>query len=443
MQPKSTFTFTGYTWSQTEGKATFTYKIDHNNELFTFSEVLTLPKDTRATDVPEELLKNLFIHVSLALGVSYYKLFCPKEIMLVGINLTKEQAAFWNTVYTKGLGEFFYQNQIDFQGLIAFPFSEAASSSAISLPRQDRSLVGIGGGKDSIVAGELLKAQHKQFTNFVINQHPIRDEIITLLGGGEITVSRKIDPRLFELNKRSDTYNGHIPVSAQYAFIGILLGALYDYRYIVVSNEHSSNYGNVMYQGMEVNHQWSKSLEFETLFQDYVRQYITPDVTYFSLLRPLTELAIVKRFVQHPQYFPHFSSCNRNFKITGEGQKQKWCGECPKCAFAFAMLAAFLPKEQLVNIFGQNLFAKEALLQTYKELLGVAAIKPFDCVGTPDEVRVAFYLAMQKGEYTNDVSMQFFQKEVLPQTENIEQLQKQQFQKVAEHRIPKEFQNIV
>ena len=442
MPQHSTFIFKKYHWSSSEGKATFTYNINHNNEVFTFQETLTFPVQQQVRDIPSELLQNILENLSLVLGTSYYKLFCPKEIILEGIALSKDQADFWNTVYTKGLGEFFYKNHIDFHGLIAFPFSKTTAQ-PVSFPRQDRALLGIGGGKDSIVSGELLKQYAKPFTSFVINQHPIRDEIIAVLGGGAITVSRKIDPQLFELNKRSDAYNGHIPVSAQYAFIGILLGVLCDYRYVIVSNEHSSNYGNVTYQGMEVNHQWSKSLEFEALFQDYVRQYITPDVTYFSLLRPLTEIAIVKQFVTYPQYFQHFSSCNRNFKITGEGQTKKWCGECPKCAFAFAMLAAFLPKEQLVNIFGQNLFAKEALLQTYKELLGVAAIKPFDCVGTPDEVRVAFYLAMQKGEYANDVVMQFFQKEVLPQTADIEQLQKQQFQKVVEHRIPQEFQGVL
>jgi hypothetical protein len=442
MTEKSSFIFSGHKWSPKNRKAEFSYKIQHNGEAFSFTEVLSFPLDQLIADVPQELLKASLDSLQLALGISYYKLFCPKEIVLENITLSKEQADFWNEVYTKGLGEFFYKNQIDFKGLINFPFSEKTSSNPVSFPRQDRSLVGIGGGKDSIVAGELLKAGKKPFECFVVNQHPIRDEIIELLGIDAIVVDRKIDPELFELNKRSDAYNGHIPVSSHYAFIGLFLGVLYDYRYVVVSNEHSASYGNVEYLGMEVNHQWSKSLEFESLFQEYVKQFVTPDVIYFSLLRQSTEIAIVKEFVKYPQYFSHFSSCNRNFKITGVGSDRKWCGECAKCAFAYVMLAAFLPKQEVIKIFNQNLFTKNDLLQTYKELLGVASVKPFDCVGTPEEVKVAFYLALQKGEYDNDFVMKFFKDEVLPKIENIEQLKNEVFEPSKEQRIPKEFSEI-
>jgi UDP-N-acetyl-alpha-D-muramoyl-L-alanyl-L-glutamate epimerase len=440
MTKESTFIFSGHSWLPQEGKAIFTYKIHHNDESFEFHETLTFPLAQQAKDIPEALLKNLLDNLLLALGISYYKLFCPKEIVLEGIVLSKEQADFWNTVYTKGLGEFFYQNKIDFRGLIAFPVAQTGSQS-VSFSRQDRALVGIGGGKDSIVSAELLQKYQKPFATFVVNQHAVRDEVIALLGVENITVTRQIDPELLELNKRPDTYNGHVPVSSHFAFIGLFLGVLYNYRYIVVSNEHSANYGNVTYLGMEANHQWSKSFEFEVMFQDYCKQYITPDVIYFSLLRPLTEIAIVKQFVTYPKYFSHFSSCNRNFKITDASNK-RWCGECPKCAFAFLLLSAFLPKNQLLEIFGQNLFAKESLLQTYKELLGVAAIKPFDCVGTPEEVAVAFSLAAQKGEYAKDVVMQQVM-EILAKSDSIETLKEQVFQKVPEHRIPKEFEDSV
>lgn len=438
----NTFIFSGSEWNKEERVARFFYRVKHKGEQFAFTEKVTFPKEQPISDVPEELLENILNNLSLVLGISYYKLFCPKEIVLEHMQLSKEQADFWNTVYTKGLGEFFYQNKLDFHDLIAFPVSKSGSS-AVSFPRQDRTLVGIGGGKDSIVSGELLKAQKKPFISFVINQHPIRDEIIKQLESDVITISRQIDPQLFELNKREDAYNGHIPVSSQYAFIGILLGVLYDYRFVVVSNEHSANYGSVAYLGMEINHQWSKSFEFETMFQDYAKRFITPDVIYFSLLRQFTEIAIVKQFVKYPQYFPHFSSCNRNFKITGDGSDKLWCGECPKCAFAFVLLAAFLPKDQVVGIFGQNLFAKESLLQTYKELLGVAAIKPFDCVGTPEEVMVAFDLAMQKKAYDTDVIMQFFKNEVLPKTTNSEDLRAEVFTLSEEHRISEGFQEVV
>lgn len=59
----------------------------------------------------------------LAGGTSYYKTCCPKEIEVQSGKLNADQAAFWNTVYERGLGEFFYQNQIDFRKLIQFPIT--------------------------------------------------------------------------------------------------------------------------------------------------------------------------------------------------------------------------------------------------------------------------------------------------------------------------------
>jgi len=436
------FIFAGHTWSQAERKATFTYELHYKEETFTFTETLLFPQVEEINSIPQELLETILNNILLSLGVSYYKIYCPKELIITNFTLTEEQANFWNTVYTKGLGEFFYKNKIDFRGLISFPFSSDAAWKSVSFPRKDRSLVGIGGGKDSIVTAELLKKHNKPFTNFVINTHPIREEVIKLVGGTSITVKRIFDPQLFQLSDREDSYNGHVPVSSHYAFIGLLCAALYDYRYIIVSNEHSSNYGSVTYHDMEINHQWSKSFEFEAMFQNYVHIFITPDVTYFSLLRQFTEIGIVKEFVKYPQYFSHFSSCNRNFKITGEKSERKWCGECAKCAFAFVMLAAFLPPEKVISIFGQSLFEKKSLLQTYKELLGTVAIKPFDCVGTPDEVKGAFYLAMEKG-YKDDPVMKYYKEEVLPGIPDVGKLKTEVFVASSSHNIPKEFQKIV
>jgi UDP-N-acetyl-alpha-D-muramoyl-L-alanyl-L-glutamate epimerase len=434
----SIFIFKGYTWSQQTGKAEFSYQVNHNGEEFTFIEKVQFPVPLDSSSIPQKLQKTILDNLLLVLGVSYYKLFCPKNIVLETVLLTKEQAAFWNTLYTKGLGEFFYRNKIDFRGLVQFPYSTILQKS-VAFSRQNRALVGIGGGKDSIVTAELLKKEGKPFACFVVNQHPIRDKIIGIIGKEQVVVSRKIDSQLFILNKRPDAYNGHIPVSAQYAFLGLFTALLCDYRYVIVSNEESSNYGNVMYHGMEVNHQWSKSFAFEKLFQEYVKRFIITDVFYFSLLRRQTEIAITKQFVQYPRYFKHFSSCNRNFRIIGEGSDRLWCGECAKCAFSFVMLAAFLSKKEVLTIFGKNLFIQKSLLQTYKELLGVSKIKPFDCVGMPEEVIVSFFLAMKRGEYSEDMIMQFFQKDVLPEIKNIDKLEKQVFAKKGKGTIPSEF----
>ncbi len=432
-------------WEPERREAAFFYRLEHGSEIINFTETLVFPANQSISNIPQNLLNNVLNSLSLALGISYYKLYCPKQIVFENIQLSKGQAEFWNTLYRKGLGEFFYQNKIDFRGLISFPFNEKIPLTPFNKggkKKAGRSLVGIGGGKDSIVAAEFLKSLRKPFIGFAVETHTIKEQVTKLLGVDLIHIRREIDPRLLELNKRPDIYNGHVPVSSIYAFIGLLAALLYDYRYIIVSNEQSANYGNTTYLGESINHQWSKSFEFEMLFQEYVKNFLTPDVAYFSLLRPFSEIAITKCFVNYPQYFPVFSSCNRNFKIT-EKTDRKWCLECSKCAFTYAMLSAFLPKQELLNIFGQNLFTKTTLVPIYKKLLGVMQIKPFDCVGTPEEVQTAFYLAMLRREYDNDIIMKLFQKEVLPNIKNINQISKDVFKLSDKHRIPEEFQEVL
>ena len=441
MQSNNAFVFKSHVFDPEKGEANFNYQITNENEVFDFCEKLSFPIINHSNSIPENLLKNILDSLHLVLGISYYKLFCPKELVLEGITLSKTQAEFWNTIYAKGLGEFFYKNNIDFRNLISFPFSDTEES-PISFSRQNRSLLGIGGGKDSIVAGELLKKLNKPFSAFAVNVHPIMEETIHLLGVDSVFVKRIIDPLLFDLNKRTDTYNGHVPVSAQNAFIGLLTAVLFDYKDVVMANEQSANYGNIDYLGQEVNHQWSKSYEFESLFKNYVKTNITSDINYFSILRPFTEIKIAKIFSENPKHFPIFSSCNKNFQINNKADK-KWCCECPKCVFTFVMLSAFLSKKELVEIFGQNLFEKEKLLQIYKELLGISEIKPFDCVGTPEEVKVAMCIASEKREYENDCVMQFFNQEILPAISDIEELKEQVFKASSEHHIPKEFEEVL
>jgi UDP-N-acetylmuramoylalanine--D-glutamate ligase len=366
-----------------------------------FSERILLPK--KPAKVPDEILNETLKALHLILGISYYKLYCPEKIILKN-PLSKAQAEFWNTVYTKGLGEFFYRNKI--WPKIKFPFKKIKVV-ASKFERQNRALLGIGGGKDSIVAGELLKEDGLDLTGFLVETEkssPITENVIKVMGIPSLKIERFLDAKIFE--KHEGAYNGHVPISAVFAFTGLLSALLYDYKYIVVANEHSSDFGNIKYKGVSINHQWSKSSEFEALFQNYVSKFITPDIIYFSAIRQFYEIRVVEIFTKYKKYFPHFSSCNRNFKVYKKRSDSLWCGECAKCAFVFAQLAAFLPKKEVVEMFGKNLFADEKLLPMYRDLLGLGKLKPFDCVGTFEETNTAISMAAEK--FKNDIVVKKF-----------------------------------
>ncbi len=384
------FAFGSYSYDREKQLCSFSYRSVKNGVEHDFTEQLTLPKLSNRDDVPAQLLDQVLSYLHLAIGTSYYKVFTQHEVRLPA-ELHPKEAEFFNELYTKGLGEFYFRNSLAITASSRFPASQSVERNSRRLGRKnDKVLVGVGGGKDSIVAIELLKESGYQPSLFVVEtgeRSPIVTAVTDTAQLPVLTVTRSIDSKL--LSGIPGAHNGHIPVSSIYALIGYLLAVLYDFSYVVVGNEFSSNFGNTEYQGVEINHQWSKSLEFEQQFQQLMREMVTPDITYFSLLRPLYEIRIVELFTQYSQYFTVFTSCNRAFRIQ-QKSAGRWCGTCPKCVFAWLLLSAFLSPEELVSIMGQNLYEKEELTPLFRDVLGLGNMKPFDCVGTFEEARVAF-----------------------------------------------------
>ncbi len=384
------------------------YSIDEtgNTLLFRFiegekryEERVVLPKPIEKKG--DSLLRAILFNLHLALGISYWKASCAKKIEIKSGALSKEQAIFWDTIYTKGLGEFYFKNQIDFRNLVHFPFNQQSSFHAQKTAVSEKLLVGIGGGKDSVVVWEMLKSQKKDLEGLLIKtQHAYQavDELVAKMEISPVTIDRFIDQDLIA-DAKNHRYNGHVPISMIYAWIGILASYLYGYRAFVVANEKSADQGNTELFGMKINHQWSKTKEFEDLFRRYLHANISPSLDYYSPIRHLTELQIVAECIRYPKYLPLITSCNRNFSITKQLHDKKWCGACPKCAFAFIMFAAYLPKVEVISLFGKNMFEDELLSRTFKDLQGRGGLKPFECVGTFEEVQEAITMIRKRGEF--------------------------------------------
>jgi len=457
MHSKATFfEFTSYKFEPNKKRVVFNYKTEFlgKKPLF-FTETIILPKVPNLKETPKELIKKSLESLHIILGISYYKLYCATEIRLQ-YEISKDESDFWNTVYKKGLGEFFYKNNLNPIISPKFPYKKPLNPKAItymnnnfsynyatrseyknkflnsSLPSnyklKARSLVGVGGGKDSIVASELLRNNGFNTTSFSVQTNKdseLINKIVQKIGGNELKIKRYLDWQIHQ----SHQYSGHIPISAIYAFLGVFSSLLYGYSDFIVSNEYSSNFGSLRYKGMEINHQWSKSFDFEKLFQDYVKNFLTPNVSYFSLLRPFYEIRIVKLFSTYKRYFPHFSSCNQNFTMQRQTSGGLWCGKCPKCVFVFTMLSAYLSKKELLNIFKKNLYEDKELLPLFKDVLGFGMMKPFDCVGTFEEAQSALYLAKKK--FKND----FIMRQVSGKT----RYYKEVFKTQKESAIPEQF----
>ena len=275
------------------------------------------------------------------------------------------------------------QLPMSFQGGVVWGMempSIRRSQSMGSVKFEERTLVPIGGGKDSVVTLECLRNEIPVIP-LIVNPRGATLNCVKTAGYKEnefIVINRTLDPTMLKLNAE-DYLNGHTPFSALLAFISVLVAFGSRSKYIALSNENSANESTV--PGTNINHQYSKSIEFESDFRHYVAENINDEVQYFSFLRPLSELQIAKLFSQCEAYHPVFRSCNAGSKT------DSWCGKCPKCLFTWIILSPFLSREKLTVIFGKDLMADESLRPILEELNGTAAVKPFECVGTVEEVR--------------------------------------------------------
>ena len=352
-----------------------------------FTEVVELPGPLDR--VPVATRDRLLRLLSLAGSLSYFKAFAPATLV-VPDGLTRRERRFVTDLTRYGLGEFAYVNRLpevfDTQ-IIAPEVAEAAPPTPPSDPR--RALVAVGGGKDSIVSIESLKQAGLELALFSVNSYAPIEATAAVAGLPLRTARRRLDPELFRLNE-AGAPNGHVPVTAVNSLIALLSALALGYDTVVFSNEASSSYGNVEWAGQTINHQWSKSIDFERLLRESLPSGAP---AYLSLLRPVTELRIARRFAEYVDYHRVFTSCNRAFKLR-EADRTSWCADCPKCRFVFLCLAPFLTRAALLDIFGgRDMFADEAQVTGFLEILGAdGLLKPFECVGEPDECRVALTL---------------------------------------------------
>jgi hypothetical protein len=433
------FRFVRCAFDAASGTAELAYALDDRVE---FAERIGFPGAPALPAARRAAFDQALRLLHLVAGVSYYKAAVPPEIRVETGPLDEATAALCEQVYEHGLGEFAWQNRIDLAGRIRFPRGARAPSAPAVLGLPRASLVPIGGGKDSLVTVELLRAAGEPATATWVGQSELIRACAERTGLPMLNLRREVSPALFELNRRG-ALNGHVPVTAINSAILVLAALLYGHDAIVFSNERSASVATLEADGRSVNHQWSKGYAFEVMFGDWLRGHVAPDLAYFSLLRPLSELAVTRRFARLSQYHPVFSSCNRNFKIAGERPASRWCGQCPKCHFVFLALAPFLPKPQLTAIFGRNLLDDATLAPAFDALLEWHAHKPFECVGEARESRAAMAALAARAEWREDAIVARFAREILPALPVADIALEPLLAPAGEHRIPTRLRGVV
>lgn len=368
------------------------------------------------SDIDKNQLDTILFNIGMIELVSYWKLACPKKVYIATFKLDAAQILWWKKLYFNGLGEFFYLNGIkenvnDFMQIIC---ESDASCEKIELPLKETTLVPIGGGKDSVVTVELLKNK-MPIIPLIINPRGATKDCVDAAGFSleqTAVIKRTLDPTMLRMNNEG-FLNGHTPFSAMLAFYTLLIGFATNSKYIALSNESSANEPTVL--DTEVNHQYSKSIAFENDFRDYVEKYISSEIQYFSFLRPINEIQIASLFAKNKDYYKVFKSCNVGSKT------DSWCGKCPKCLFTYLIMSPFIPKNELLEIFGNDLLNDSELLPILKQLKGEAEVKPFECVGTVEEVNACLEYCQQTTDYGQRILSGFLEN-LLSQYDNTNNL---------------------
>ncbi|MGH8113255.1 MAG: UDP-N-acetyl-alpha-D-muramoyl-L-alanyl-L-glutamate epimerase [Rhodanobacteraceae bacterium] len=411
----------------------------------------------------------------LVAGVSYYKAGVPPRIEVDSGALDAATRGLLDALYLHGLAEFAYRNGLDLRGRIAFPRGSSSRpgngqdpapgtenvdpgpgsgpgqalrlddgqfpAAAIGLPH--RALVPLGGGKDSLVVVEALKAIGTDATVAWVGASPLIEAVAARTGLPTLNIGRELSPVLFDYN-RMGAWNGHIPVTAVNSAILACSAVLYGFDAIVFANERSASAATLEYAGRQVNHQWSKGREFERVLAAWLRSHVAPDLDYFSLLRPYSELAVTRAFAKSgAAYFDVFSSCNRNFRILGPRPADRWCGQCPKCHFVFLALAPFLPKPRLLQIFGGNLLDDMTQAQGFDALIEYRDHKPFECVGEASEARAAFAALATRPEWQEDALVARFREDIAPRLDLPKLALAPWLEPSGEHGVPGRFAGAV
>jgi len=405
------FRFVRHDFDTQTGLASLAYAFDDGEALVETVQFPGAPFNlsTQQKTAAEQALKLLH----LIAGVSYYKAAVPPEIRIESGSIDAGTAEFLQMLYENGLGEFAYRNGLNLRGKIQFPHSAETKAVAGNAGLKQHALVAIGGGKDSLVSIEALRAAGINQTVSWIGSSPLIKACAERTGLPLLNIERKLPLALFEINKQG-ALNGHIPVTAVNSAILVMAAVLNQSNQVVFSNERSASYGSIIPGTGEVNHQWSKGWAFEQAFAAQVKKYVASDLNYYSLLRPFSELAVARAFANIDRYDAHFSSCNRNFHILGEKPAQRWCGVCPKCHFVFLAFAPFMPKPRLLNIFGRNLLDEIEQIAGFDALMEYQDHKPFECVGEGKESRAAMNLLAASASWREDAIVARFVREIKP-----------------------------
>ncbi|MCD2191937.1 hypothetical protein LQ327_00850 [Actinomycetospora endophytica] len=389
-----TFRYSGLRFDRASGVAEFDYRHEGSAQQLAFTETVEFPLPGEGVaDADLEQFFRVLELLYVAVGTAYYKAIAPRRVVVDTVELAPAAARWAEQLYRDGLAEFAYR--WDLEHVLDLPVhcvTRAAADAARSVEENHADpLVAFSGGKDSVVALEVLRAAGFSPATFTVDRRPkpYMGPIAAKLPSRSLRARPRPDPWLQRLAREQAVRSGHAPLTTMTTLVGASVAALHGLGPVVMANERSADEQNLMWRGRQVNHQWAKSTAAEIALEDAIREQAGIASGSFSLLRGMSELEICRVFAALGGYDALFSSCNVVARSNDDDPSWRWCNDCAKCRWVFLAFAPFMTRSRLAGIFGWDLLDDRAQFEGYHELLGLVGHKPFECVGEIAEARVA------------------------------------------------------
>lgn len=389
------FIFEAYNFNHETSTAEFHYSFDGVRQ---FVEKVQFNSKFEKS-VNQQVLDSALRLAFYVVGTSYYKTFPTKAVVFKVAQPDQAQAKFLQEVYTNGMSQFIFENNLTLGDVVSFEGSGANETATAYLGEGVLALQS--GGKDSLLMASLLQENTVAYKTLYITSSDSYPAVLDALHAEVRTVKRTLDTAALKNAVSDGALEGHVPITYIVESFALIDAVLHGENKVLASIGAEGGEAHEHVGDLAVNHQWSKTWEAEQMLASYVENYVSADIKVGSPLRGYSELKIAELFVKKCwNKFGHsFSSCNlANYKQGENNSELTWCGECPKCANSYLLFAPFVEPAELQSLFGgQDLFAKQSLGETFKGLLGIAGVmKPFECVGEVDELRLAYHMAQQR-----------------------------------------------
>lgn len=395
------------------------------------------------------LINQIVAHIALFEGMKLCSLF-PSYYDISAIAEYVEQPVIdlFVKIYQGVFGQHWYENNVTNyqQPEIIYSGNLGVSQPGIILGDNNTILAGCGGGKDSIVAMKLLEESDLPFASMQYShsvygkadlQHNLISQVLEYASAKEqhkISIYDDfVDFPFFDLYfpNNSGIIAPETPVSV---FESLILMLDKGYHYLCLAHEKSANTGNLFWEEInrEVNHQWGKGLEAETLLDNFIRDHLLSNFKYFSILQPIYDFRIFNHLSNYPEVLPKIHSCNI---------QKPWCKKCPKCAYVWLGLMAFFEPKLVDKVFQTNLFDDDDLIPTFEKMLGLSVHTPFECIGEIDESRLMMKRCLEKG--LSGKTLDIFQQKILTDASIDWQSIEDKYNNIytEDHAIPYEFFN--